>query len=462
MKSSANNFPTEVGVILFRSILLIITTGWCFHVHAQQVTLESSTMHDQNIFDIYANTPDQITQFQIDASKDWDLDATTLSLSYNGSALLFNDLPSRNYHVHVLSLNSAFQFYNDEADEPQEHDQDSSDVDKDSSDVNQDSSVTPIKQIQSTPVVPPVHVDSLDRFLYVAILGAGQFDKQDFQLYDNSKVEGILTYRYPLGTLMSLRPSYGLSYHYYPSLPGLINVENIFSGAVTSTGPERMWVDFYAHYGIKSYTTSTTYTYTVGPPVLAGHGKPGAGGGGKRKKTYVLNTPSVRQFLVSLNIERQLLPDTRLAGQYLYFATPSSEARILPQQISNAIEQQGSIGEFTSENEIFDDHYAYSGNAFILQVQQALPFSFTLTVKGVYQKKTYTLPAMDLADSVVIASNRLDERFENEISLTTSIQLSEGKILKPKAIFHYIRNKSNAPYYDFDKNSFLVGVDFSF
>src|SRR5207247_1174950 len=140
-----------------------------------------------------------------------------------------------------------------------------------------------------------------------------------------------------------------------------------------------------------------------------------------------------------------------LLGQYNYFGRPSSTARILPQQIQGALEQQGAIGTFISQNEIFDDHYGYSGNEFALQIQQAIPFSINLTVKGDFLKKTYTIPAKDHTDTVVVANNRADQRFEGEINISKTIPFGESNSVKPRIEIHYLRNTSNAPYYDFDK-----------
>lgn len=455
---SGNQFH-YVWARLWRLSLLTLTLVCCSHLHSQNISMESSTLHDQNIFDTYIPTPDQITLFQIDASKDWDFDESSFFLSYNGSLSLFRDLTSRNYHVHVLTLTSLFHFVADDPEE--EEDEDDGSNDQDSSEVEEDSSlaiVTPV--IQKLPVTI-VHSDSGDRFLTFSLTGASQFDKEAFSEFDNSKIAGTVTFRQPLGLLISARPSYSLSYHSYPNLPGLTNSENIFSLLMGTNYLHNGWIAGNVAYGIKGYTAST-YTYTVGSSGQAGHGKPGAGGGGGRTKTYTLNTPSVRQFSASVQWEQSLVPDTRLLAQYNFFGWPSSTARILPQQIQSALEQQGAIGTFTSSNDIFDDHYGYLGNGVALQVQQTIPFSINLTIKGDFQKKTYTVPANDLSDTVQVADNRVDRRFEIEINISKTIPFGEGKSVKPRIETHYLRNKSNAPYYDFDKNTFLIGVELNF
>lgn len=152
----------------------------------------------------------------------------------------------------------------------------------------------------------------------------------------------------------------------------------------------------------------------------------------------------------------------RLRGQVQRFTTPSSAARILPQQLDGSVGQEGMLGLFASQNEIFDDRYGYSGNEFLLDAQVTLPFALTLGGSADYLEKTYTIPAKDLADSVILADARHDFRFDVAISVSRPIPLGQDRSLTPKAEAHFLRNRSNAPYYDFHKQTFLVGLEYSF
>jgi hypothetical protein len=93
---------------------------------AQDLSVGSSRIRDQNIFDVYIPFPDNITQFQLDASRDWDFDETSLNLAYSGMVLLFEKLTARNYHVHVFNVQTSYQFYADDEDESGEPEEDSS------------------------------------------------------------------------------------------------------------------------------------------------------------------------------------------------------------------------------------------------------------------------------------------------------------------------------------------------
>ncbi|MBI1806533.1 MAG: hypothetical protein HYR76_05720 [Ignavibacteria bacterium] len=424
---------------------------------AQDLSVGTSTTHDDNVFDIYSPLSDQITNLQIDASKDWDLEQTSLGLTYNGSMLLFRDLTTRNYHVHVLSFNVDHHF---------ERDEDTDAPDEDSSDSEQDSAA--VRQAASKAALSSGHSDSLDNFLTASLTGGSQFDREEFSQYDNAIISGTVTFRQPLELRASVRPSYTISYHNYPNLSGITNLQNIFALQLGTNIIPGGWIVLTPSYAIKNYPSSTTITYTVEIPGGGngnGHGKGNSGSGagsGTRTRNFNLATPSVKQFSATLLWKQKVIAGTEIVAHYTRFGNPSTEARIIPQQLLGGLEERGIIGQFTSENEIFDDHFAYSGNEVGLKFQHSLPYAFSMAVNGQFNYKRYTVPAMDLADSLVLADNRIDRRSEVVISLSKSFSVGDGKQLKPEVEYHYLRNNSNAPYYTFDKNVFMAGLEFAF
>src|SRR5262245_10556841 len=90
--------------------LSLILISVCGLLKAQDFNAAVSTTHDENIFDIHTPLPDQITQLELNASKDWDFDESSLSLNYTGAFLMFRDLTARTYHLHTLSLGSVVHF----------------------------------------------------------------------------------------------------------------------------------------------------------------------------------------------------------------------------------------------------------------------------------------------------------------------------------------------------------------
>src|SRR5207249_2404416 len=100
----------------------------------------------------------------------------------------------------------------------------------------------------------------------------------------------------------------------------------------------------------------------------------------------------VRQFILSVDWKHKFSPETGFNARYIYFATPSSQARVISQQGQGALEAHGAIEDFSAQNEIFDDHFAFSGNEGFLQVQQSLPGGFRIRISQYAQNKIYTTP----------------------------------------------------------------------
>ena len=440
------------------SLLIFVSAA-----RGQSVNLSTSTAHDENIFDIYFPTSDQITQFQLETSKDWDFDQLSLTGTYTGAFELFRDLPARNYHVHVLSLGAAYHFENSE-----ESGESSGEREDTLSENGETSPAVPLPPPGGMPALT-AHTDSADRFLYFALTGGSQFDRNestDFgnpSKYDNSIIEASAALRQPVGTRFSLRPSYVFSYHAYPNVSVVTNLQNILGLQFGSDFVPGGWIALVPQFAFKDYTGSSMYTDTVLFRNSGGHGKGfGNGNGGIKVRTFTFTTPSVRQFFLTLLWKQVIMSGTELVSLYTRFGPPSAGARIIPQQLRGGGEARGVAGSFASGSEIFDDHFAYSADAITVQLSQSLPFGFSLRAQQVFQSKAYTLAAKDLADSVTISNQRADRRYETGITVSRTFSDGGGRSLKPQLEFHHLRNDSNDPYYQFEKNIILFGIEFDF
>lgn len=421
------------------SILTLLTITFIECSNAQEINLSGSTMYDDNIFNMYIPLPDRITNLQLNAAGDWDADPLSFGLYYTGEAYLYRDLTTRNYHVHALAFNAMYQLYSD--DEESDH--------SDSSD--DEGSPKPIATQYNGATPPAIHLDSLDRTFYLNMVALSQFDKGEFTIYDNSRISSALSFRQPLGVSMSLRPSYMFSYHYYPNLSGFTNVEQVFSVAWGTNYFSNGWILIGAHFGHKNYPVSLTFTSTVTLPGNGGQGN-GNGNGKRVTETIRLDSPPVNQAVSSFEIVQAITKNTRMAIQYNYFGKPSGVARTLPDQ----------GGGTTSEADIFDDHYSFCGSDLNIQADQKMPFQLTLHAGGIFQSKTYTFPAMDLSDSIVVADHREDRRWEYILAFARPIPFGSGKYLRLMFEYHYYRNYSNAEVYNFGKNTFLFGAEYNF
>jgi hypothetical protein len=432
-----------------------------FTSNGQSVSIGTSSSFDENIFDIYLPTSDQITQVQLQVSQDWDFDQSSLTAAYDGAGQFFRDLPGRNYHVHLLLFSALYHFQTDEeeedsTDEPEETPPDST---------GPPSSVRAIRGN----IVPPVRSDSADRYLFFSVTGASQFDRDNATpfgnpiVYDNWGFEASASLRQPVGNNVSLRPSYIFSEHTYPNVSALSNIQHIAGLTIGSDFLKGSWIAVTPAYAFKNYTGSSTFTDTVSHRNSSGHGKGfGSGNGGVRVRTFAFASPSVKQFFLSATWKQRIVAGTEATAEYTRYGNPSGEARIIPEQLGGAPGERGAAGTFAADNEIFDDHFAYSGNGVSVQLKQTLPFGITLVARELFQQKTYSSPAMDLADSLTLAPQRDDRRSETDLALSLPLRLGPGKTLTPQVEFHHVRNDSNAPYYVFDKSVFLFGLTFEF
>ena len=454
-------------VLLACAIPFLISTI----ARAQTVSVGTSTVHDGNIFDIYLPTADQVTQVQLDVSTDWVFDQASLTASYNGAGEFFRDLPARNYHVHLLSFEALYHFEGAEDDDQSGRDDEPAAPDSGGSSPLGGSHAQPggAQPTLAGAQSGQVHSDSADRFMSLALAGGSQFDKDEATefgnpaVYNNSALEASAALRQPLGIHFGLRPSYTFSYHAYPNVSVISNLQHIVALQLGSDLLGGSWIALTPAYAFKSYTGSSTFVDTVSFRVSSGHGKGfGSGKGGIKVRTFVFASPSVGQVSLSLVWKQTVSPGTEVTAEYTRFGEPSGSARVIPEQLRGAAQDRGAIGGFTSQSEIFDDHFAFSADASALQLKQALPFGLTITAKEQVQVKTYTAPAMDLADSLTLGAHRNDHRYETDLTLSRPISLGVGKILKPEMEFHYLRNDSNAPYYVFDKSVLLLGIAFEF
>ena len=407
---------------------------------AQYFNVGVSAIQDENIFDIYIPTTDRIHQVQLNFSDDWYADPVNFDLSYTGELFFYRDLSSRNYHVHFLNFNTMYQIYGDD-EEPE---------DPDDSEEGDDSSGARMKAPQ---IVPPKHVDSLDQYVNLKMFAIGQFDGDAYEAYDNSHFGGVLSFRQPVSQTMSVKPSYLFAYNRYRNLSGFTNFENVLSLSLSAPGVFGGSFSAGINFGKKNYTTPASYTYVVSSNGNSGHGKGGAGGGPKERTVTVdLTTPSVSQSTLSAEFRRPLTPTTVGSLMLTYYGTPSTIARALP----------NTLGGAGAQSDIFDDHYSYTGPVFAFRLSQLLPAEINVGFQGLIQLKTYTFPAMDLLDSVVVADYRTDHRQEYVISVSKRFGTGAGTSIKPTIEYHYFNNDSNAEYYVFTKNVYMLGLEFDF
>ena len=467
-----NNSHSHCSLLL---LLELFSTIYLFSVtrsHAQSVNLGVSTLYDRNIFDTYAPTSDQLTQFQANASKDWDFDQAWIGLSYYGAFFLYQNTAPKNYHAHSVSFGMIYHIENHDNDEKEIPD--SSDSNSDADSLQTDTAI-----LRQPPIVTDAsatNTDSLDHYLYGTATCSSQFNKIDFQEYSRATFMGTISFRQPLGLMATVRPFYSFNYNSYPNLVSLTNYQNS-AGLIWGASPSpATWIGVQGTYALKSYTTSNSFSYTFndttpgspsyghGNPTDHGRGNSGSGNSGSAKirtVTYRFTTPSVSQFSFGIVWYQKILASTNYSIHLMHFDNPSSEARTIPERLQSTVEKRGGSLEDFSIQDIFDDRFAYKGNELTIHMEQSLPFQISLAVDGQVKGKFFTSPATSLSGDTLNA-HRVDTRFDLLLNLSKSFVFSGGETLSLQTEFHYIRNSSNEPFYDFDKSVILAGITFEF
>jgi hypothetical protein len=444
--------PVRLFSLLF--IFLFIYQGTLFSQHA---SVGLSTTHDPNIFQNYSPLADQVYGSELSIDKDFDFDNLSVSLAYYGSLQLYRDLTTKNYSVHQLSLSSSYLLGSD-PDDDSSTDSDSTEAIDDSTESEGDS----VALIAPKPVPPKQYTapsDSVRHILYGNFFGSKQFDKQDYSIYDNSAVGSEIIYRFPFGEKVSLRSSVSLLYHNYPNLQAITSADNVLSFIIGTTHLPLKWFGGGIHLGTKHYPTSTIIydTIVVGKK---GHGKLG-GGNGIRVHQYDFTQPSVSQISWTINFDDSVTATSVIRGQYMRYGHSNREARLLANTVTDNTDGLADEGTFSTLNDIYDDHYAYDGDRIEFHVEQALPYAIMLTAAVEYNHKTYTGAAYDHLDSLV-APNRIDNRHEEVVGISKSMTLSPTVKLKPNLEITFLKNSSNAEYYDFSFSKIVFGIELIF
>jgi hypothetical protein len=448
--------------IFAKALFIFVFFIFCFSIplNAQHISVGASLTSDPNIFDTYNPLKDKVSEIAFDISKGFSSENRYIGIFYSGAFSFYKDLPARNYQFHMAMVGYNYHFSKKIVDDTSESEPMLSDEDSISSSDEDTAEATATDDDLLTEDIEGESTDSLDNFLNIRFTGGLQINKVDYESWDNTILAGTAIVRQPLGRHASIRPSYTITYNSYPNLTALTNIQHSISLILGTDILPFSWFAVIPTFGAKSFPITQTDSITLSKDLK---GKPGSGGttGGKTI-SYNLTTPSVRQTSFTFLWNYRPAPATYFSTRFTHFNIPSSISRTVPELRKGATKiynmlTQNSFGE----NELYDDHYSYSGNNISVDVEQALPLELFLSGSWRYEKKTYTYAATDIADSV-IATNRIDTRRELEMNISRTFEITEETGLKIEIGFHYIKNSTNSLYFDFKKSTLMAGVEYSF
>jgi len=161
------------------------------------------------------------------------------------------------------------------------------------------------------------------------------------------------------------------------------------------------------------------------------------------------------QLLLLLRAAQALSPKSGHSLEYQLRHNLSSRTRYLA----------GADSLYYSDEELFEDYFAWHGTAVQMSLRQELPWGMRLTLSGRREQRSYDdRPAADLLGEP-FADGRLreDRRTTLTIDLEKRVTLNgEGSTLLLALNGAWLQNASNDHYYDYRNNWWSLGLSWDF
>jgi hypothetical protein len=255
-------------------------------------------------------------------------------------------------------------------------------------------------------------------------------NRNDYSFYDHTQLQASTNVRHAAAPSFLLRAGYTLRSLAFRELPDFNYNEHYGFAQATAFLPTSTTLIVEADLGFKRYTTANADTALS------------AGSGGTGRTGTSAASPSVLQAVLVGRIGQSIAEGTGVSLTFQYQTSLQKESRYLA----------SSYG-MISDDDLFDDHYAYDGLQGSLMLTQLIGESTTLRLTAGWQDRHYTSrPAYDVQDSV-IAPLRDDQRMflsafvEHYVeALGVSIGFS----------YDHIVNRSNDPYFHYSNDAAAV------
>jgi len=308
-----------------------------------------------------------------------------------------------------------------------------------------------------------------------------RLNPEDYKYYNYTSGGLYLNLKRYLRENLMLLAGYNLTGKKFSEFPEFNYLENIFSLQASLFLESRTTLRFITSYYHKNYTNSVSSLDSVfiqPPEYLGGITRRDMGFGfrppfgmsswgmtsgpeeGEGFFSYRWREdefPSTDQVKLGFSVAQNLAEGTGLMASYTARINPRNRNRYL-----------ANLGESVLNNEeLFDDHYSYTGHEGRLQIKQLLPGDSRLTLLLTARKRDFNeRPAMDLEgyylpggedrrDKAVLFETEFTKRLGTGLSqMTNDLELSVG--------FGVAKNSSNDEYYDFSDAYFIFSVEKAF
>lgn len=260
-------------------------------------------------------------------------------------------------------------------------------------------------------------------------------NREPYTYYDFGQVGLYANLRHDFSTAVRGRMGYNLRLFDFRELAEFNYLEHYAFGQLTFMFGSRTTLILEADLGSKRYSSPLVEVDSAGMGM----------GPGSVSVTESRIVPRVTQLMGILRIGQGLTESTGLSvtGQILHDIEKQS------QYLSS---DYGGI----SDDEVFDDHYAYEGHQLDLVMTQMLTENTTLKALAGYQHRHYAgWTVFDEAGLEVIADDRLDERMTFSVRLSHYLEALDGELYVD---WIRIRSDSNDPSFDYINSMVSVGI----
>ncbi len=376
-----------------------------------QAIFSYATLYDENIWRTYNSPGDWVHQFQLDLSHTVPVQSAGLNFRYQGDLNLFYENSAANFYFHGAGLELRLN-------------------------ISENWRLTSGGELQ------------------------WRHNRPDYQLYDYTQGAIFVRSNWKRGASFPLQLDYQyrnrrlaeLSTFSYHEQLGWLRFNKFF--------PSKTTLILECGYGVKSFTQSSP----VAEIVLSAPGYRSGWGRGRSQSrhewlpadtalvAYNLMTPIVNQWLLRVRLAQSVAARTGLSLEYTRRFQPSANTRYLT----------GQAYTYAPGDELYDDPYSYSSQTWSGILRHIFPHAFELKCTLSTEAKTYRYQLLTLNPVHTKSPEILRQDQPRQMELVITKKVPTPRIVKQLAFnltFSYLKNKSNAPYFDYQTRWISLGID---
>lgn len=291
-------------------------------------------------------------------------------------------------------------------------------------------------------------------YFYAGTGWATRQNGEDYKAYNYSQFSGYANFRFH--AWLFIKVGYNYRNRDYTNLQDLSNQRHWIFLQFNKSFPTRTTFILEGDYGYKSFVGRSIFTYET---VIQQRGN-GKGRGAQGNQTEmqveseVEHNPELSQIVLLSRISQNL---HEKAGIYIQFRRQFS----LTDETSFI-----NSDEFYQDEELFDDPFSYESKSLSSQFTWLLPGGIQLQTGASKADKEYVSENafVSATDSLASGGIRKDNRESIYLNISKSLNVNRPwiKSLLFRLNYHYIHNRSNSYWYDYNNTLFGASIIWNF